>query len=71
MWSYIRFTEQSAFVQLQQKLILKVGVADMIKNFITMNLRKQLASAEILYNKLSLQKCVGKIMTSLDYQLKT
>ena len=31
------------------------------KIIITMNLRKQLASAETLYNKVSLQKQVGKI----------
>jgi len=43
-----------ALVQLQQKLILKVGVTNAIKNL--MNLRKQLASAETLYNKVSLQK---------------
>jgi len=41
-------------VQLQQKLILKVGVANAITNL--MNLRKQLASTETLYNKVSLQK---------------
>jgi len=34
-------------------LILKVGVANEIKNIITINLRKQLALAEILYNILS------------------
>jgi len=44
-----------ALVQLQQKLILKVGVTSAIKKFITMNLRKQLASAEIFYNKVSLK----------------
>ena len=46
-------------VQLQQKLILKLGVANVIKDFILTNLRKQLASAETL---------VGKIMMSLEYQ---
>ena len=32
-----------ALVQLQQKLTLKVGVSNAIKNLITTNLRKQLA----------------------------
>ncbi|KAK2168383.1 hypothetical protein LSH36_17g07036 [Paralvinella palmiformis] len=41
--SHLQFTEQ--------KLILKVGVASTITNLIMMNLRKQLASAETLYNK--------------------
>jgi len=45
-----------AFVQLQQKPILKVGVANEIKKLITMNLRKQLPSSQILYNKVSRQK---------------
>jgi len=45
-----------SLVQLHQKLILKVGVANAIKSLITINLRKQLASAEKLYNKVSLQK---------------
>jgi len=46
-----------ALVQPQKKLILKVGVANAIKNLITMNLRKQLAAAETLfYNEVSLQK---------------
>ena len=46
---------KKALVQLQQELILKVGVASMIKTLFTVNLRKQLASAETLHNKVSLQ----------------
>jgi len=45
-----------ALVQLQQNLILKVGVTNDIKRFNAMNLRKQLVLAEALYNKVSLQK---------------
>jgi len=45
-----------ALVQLQQKLILKVGVANAIKYLITINLGKQVASPETLFNKISLQK---------------
>jgi len=33
-----------------------IGVTNAIKNLITVNLRKPLASAEALYNKVSLQK---------------
>jgi len=47
---------QKSLVQLQQKLILKVGVTNVIKNLITMNLRKELASGETFYNKVGLQK---------------
>jgi len=55
-------------VHLQQKVIHRVGVANVIKDLITMNVRKQLASAENMYNEVSLQNWVGKIMTSLEYQ---
>ena len=47
---------KSGLLQLQQNRILKVSIANAIKNVITMNLRKRLASAETLYNKLSLEK---------------
>ena len=43
-------------VQLHRKLIPKVGDVNVIINLIAMNLRKQFASAETLYNKVSLQK---------------
>ena len=45
-----------ALVQLQQKQTLKVVAAPVIKILVTVNLRKQLASAETLYKKVSLQK---------------
>ena len=41
---------------LQQELILKVDVTNMIKNLVTTYLRKRLASVETLSNKISLQK---------------
>jgi len=44
------------FFEYQLLLILKVGVANAIKNLVMMNLRKQLGLAERLYNKVSLQK---------------
>ena len=56
-----------ALVQLQPKLILKVGVTDAIKHLITMNPRNRLVSAETFNNKVSLQKYVGKMVTNLDY----
>jgi len=45
-----------ALVQLHQKLILEVGVGHGINVLIMMNRRKQLASVETLYNKVSLER---------------
>ena len=55
MCCHIKFIA-STDVQLQQKLIRKVGVVNVNKTLIKKNLRKQLTSAETLYNKVGLQK---------------
>jgi len=67
---YDSIRQFKTLVQLQQKLIIKVGVANAIKNVITMNLRKQLTSAGTFYNEVSLQKLVGKIKNISEYQLE-
>ncbi|KAK2169048.1 hypothetical protein LSH36_12g02042 [Paralvinella palmiformis] len=58
-----------ALVQLQQKLILRVCVANVINNVITVSLRKQLASTETLYDKPTESvsvKAAAKIQPFLD-----
>ena len=54
MRSHLQFTEQSPC-----STSTKAGVANAIQILITINLRKQLASAETLNNKVSLQKQVA------------
>ena len=58
-----------ALVQLQQKPILKVGVANGIKYLITMNLRKLLASVETSYNKVSHHHIKTYLFTLISLKL--
>jgi len=55
MCCHLQFTEQSPCSTLA-KAILKVGLTNEFIFFIMKNIRKQLALAETLYNKMSLQK---------------
>jgi len=50
-----------ALVRLQQRLIVKVFITNAIKKLVMMNLRKQLAAAETLYNKMSLKNRLIKL----------
>jgi len=61
----LQFIKQISYLT-PAKLIIKVGVANAIKTLLTTNLRKQFASTETSYNKMSLQKWISKII--LEYQ---
>ena len=72
MCRQLQFTAwtHSWIVHLHQKLILKVGVVNAITNIITMNLRKQLASAKTKWAFKNMLPKLWRVLNISEHHLK-